>query len=242
MKKKDLGVIRTGLEFITLDIIETIEEMRNEFSQIAMGIFSDEMFNRLFTRKPIKSYSERVRLASALKGIDFVFEVNDDSNLEALPPIYTPLIGPKPYHIAYVPGTFDLLHEGHLQHLLMCRDMCDIMVVGVNSDKLVWANKGKHTQMIENDRLEIVYNLTFVDHVYLVETNDKSVANQWVVENVGAPIDVILMGSDLKGNKNEDNPDNIPIVFTDRDPKFQETNSSSYWREKFKELNTNYSE
>ena len=239
MKKKDLGILRTGLEFITLDIIETLDQMQQEFSQIAMGIFSDEMFLKLFGRKPIKSYSERVRLASALKGVDFVFEVNDDTNLKALPPIYTPSTEPKEYHIAYVPGTFDLLHEGHLQHLLMCRDMCDILVVGVNSDKLVWGNKGKRTQMSENDRLEIVHNLTFVDYVYLVETNDKSVANSWVKAHVGAPIDVILMGSDLKGNKNEDNPDNIPIVFTERDPKFQETNSSSYWRKRFKELNTN---
>ena len=239
MKKKDLGIIRSGLEFITLETLETLDEMRQEFSQIAMGIFSDEMFSKLFGRKPIKSYSERVRLASALKGVDFVFEVNDDTNLKALPPIYTPSTEPKEYHIAYVPGTFDLLHEGHLQHLLMCRDMCDILVVGVNSDKLVWGNKGKRTQMSENDRLEIVHNLTFVDYVYLVETNDKSVANSWVKAHVGAPIDVILMGSDLKGNKNEDNPNGIPIVFTDRDPKFQETNSSSYWRKKFKELNTN---
>lgn len=240
--KKDLGIMKSGVEFITLSLLEQIDEMRKDFSQIAIGVFSDELFEKLFGRKPLKRYEERVRLANSIKGVNFVFKAEDGMGLDFLPPIYEPSVGPRRFHVAYVPGTYDLLHEGHLQHLLECRELCDILVVGVNSDALVYANKGKHTSMSEDERLQVVENLKFVDHVYLVSTNSKKIVNEWVKEKVGAPIDVILMGSDLRGNKHEDNPTNIPILFTERDPLFQKTNSSSYWRDRVESFLDNSSQ
>ena len=45
--------------------------------------------------------------------------------------------------IGYVPGTYDLLHSGHIENIKYAQNMCDIIVVGVNSDELVWKNKAK---------------------------------------------------------------------------------------------------
>ena len=39
-------------------------------------------------------------------------------------------------------GVFDLLHPGHLRYLRQARDLGDALIVGVNSDRSVRANKG----------------------------------------------------------------------------------------------------
>lgn len=109
------------------------------------------------------------------------------------------------------------------------KSLCDILMVGVNSDDLVWKNKQKKTKLSEKDRINVVNNLKFVDYVYLVTTNQKSIANDWAKENIGCPIDVIFVGSDLK-NQDFQNIENIPIIFTERDPVLMAKRSSSYYR------------
>lgn len=230
---KDLGTFNEGVEFITLKLIEKIERFRKEYIQIAIGVYTDECFEKIFNRKPIKPYEERVRLANSIKGVDWVFKASVGNQKQIgsrVSPLYVKDDNPKKYHIGYAPGTYDLFHEGHLQHLLECRVLCDIMVVGVNSDNLVYQNKGKTTKMNQAERMQVVKNLKFVDAVHLVETNDKRVANEWVKAIVGAPIDVILLGSDLEGREHE-NPDGIMVIFTERDPLIMCKRCSSFWRE-----------
>ena len=44
--------------------------------------------------------------------------------------------------IVFTNGVFDLLHPGHLRYLQHARSLGDALVVGVNSDRSVRANKG----------------------------------------------------------------------------------------------------
>lgn len=230
---KDLGTFNAGVEFITLKLIEKIERFRKEYFQVAIGVYTDECFEKIFDRKPIKPYEERVRLANSLKGVDWVFKAsvgNQQEMKNRVSPLYVMDNTPKQYHIGYAPGTYDLFHEGHLQHLLECRVLCDVLVVGVNSDKLVYLNKCKKTKMSQEDRIQVIKNLKFVDAVHLVESNDKRIANEWAKAVIGKPIDVILLGSDLEG-QNYQNPDGIMVVFTERDPRIMKSRSSTFWRE-----------
>ncbi|MCI8655230.1 MAG: adenylyltransferase/cytidyltransferase family protein [Clostridia bacterium] len=231
---KDLGTFNAGVEFITLKLIEKIERFKGEYLQIAIGVYTDECFEKIFDRKPIKPYEERVRLANSIKGVDWVFKASVADQKQEIrnrvSPLYVRDDAPKQYHVGYAPGTYDLFHEGHLQHLLECRVLCDIMVVGVNSDNLVYLNKGKKAKMSQEDRMRVVKNLKFVDYVHLVEENDKRRANEWAKAIIGEPIDVIILGSDLEGQDYQ-NPEGLMVIFTERDPMIMQKRCSTFWRE-----------
>lgn len=186
---------------------------------------------------PIKPFSDREKLIKSLKGVDFTFELNSEQDL--LPEIeiisQNDLLDIKKYHVGYAPGTYDLFHEGHLEHLFEVKSLCDILIVGVNSDDLVWKNKKKKTKLDEKTRITIVQNLNFVDYAFLVKTNNKSVANSWAKKHVGHAIDVIFLGSDLK-NQDLHNQSGIPVIFTERDPVLMKKRCSTYYREVISKL------
>jgi D-beta-D-heptose 7-phosphate kinase/D-beta-D-heptose 1-phosphate adenosyltransferase len=61
-------------------------------------------------------------------------------------------------------GVFDLLHPGHVRYLRQARALGDALIVGVNSDRSVRANKG-HGRPItpEGERAEVLLALGCVD-------------------------------------------------------------------------------
>ena len=73
-----------------------------------------------------------------------------------------------------VSGYFDPIHIGHLEYLRMAKDLGDSLVVIVNNNHQCKLKKGKHF-MDENDRVEIVKALRFVDEVFLSVDNDRTV-------------------------------------------------------------------
>ena len=75
--------------------------------------------------------------------------------------------------IGYTDGTFDLFHIGHLNVLKEAKRHCDELIVGVHSDDLVKSYKSNAPIINENDRAEIIRNLSFVDKVVINKTRDK---------------------------------------------------------------------
>ena len=73
-----------------------------------------------------------------------------------------------------VSGYFDPIHVGHLEYLKMAKSMGDILVVIVNNNHQCVLKKGKFF-MDENDRLEIVKAIKYVDEVVLSVDQDKTV-------------------------------------------------------------------
>lgn len=237
--RKPVGYICEPCEFITIELIHRIDEAHKEFKSVGIGIHSDDFFVELNGRNPIKSYDDRVSLVSALKCVDFIFELTSKEDMDSSEITYTSTVSsaelPKPYHVAYAPGTYDLFHEGHLSHLKEVKNLCDILVVGINSDSVVWNNKKKKTKMKESERLDIITNLDFVDYAFIIKKNQKSYEIQKCTDLVNEPVDFIFFGYDLR-NADVHNDTKIPILFTERDPVLMKQRSSSYYRQVLEEL------
>ena len=68
--------------------------------------------------------------------------------------------------IVFTNGCFDILHIGHIEYLEKAKQLGDILIVGINSDKSVTRLKGKGRPINnENDRSKIINALGFVDLV-----------------------------------------------------------------------------
>lgn len=75
--------------------------------------------------------------------------------------------------IAYVPGVFDLLHEGHLNLLARARELADVVVVGVVSDYGTSLYKRLPVQN-EQTRLAVIRSLRCVDFAVIQLTTDPT--------------------------------------------------------------------
>lgn len=104
----------------------------------------------------------------------------------------------KKYKVGYTCGVFDLFHVGHLNLLERCKEMCDVLIVGVCDDKYVTDIKKKIPVYPEDQRVRILNALKVVDRAELVsieETNDKMLAlNRF-------HFDVLFSGDDWKGSE-----------------------------------------
>jgi len=68
--------------------------------------------------------------------------------------------------VVFTNGVFDLLHPGHVRYLRQARAFGDVLVVAVNSDRSVRANKGPDRPITpEAERAEILAALECVDAV-----------------------------------------------------------------------------
>lgn len=72
--------------------------------------------------------------------------------------------------VVFTNGVFDLLHPGHVRYLQDARRLGDVLIVGVNSDRSVRANKGPGRPITpEAERAEILRALECVDAVAIFD-------------------------------------------------------------------------
>jgi rfaE bifunctional protein nucleotidyltransferase chain/domain len=72
--------------------------------------------------------------------------------------------------VVFTNGVFDLLHPGHLRYLTQARALGDLLIVGVNSNQSVRANKGEGRPVTpEAERAEILEALACVDAVVVFD-------------------------------------------------------------------------
>lgn len=91
-------------------------------------------------------------------------------------------------------GTFDVLHVGHIRVLNRAAELGQRLVVGVSSDELNLAKKGRRPVFTQEERLEIVANLKVVDAVFVEESLELK--RDYVLEHSA---DVLVMGDDWAG-------------------------------------------
>ena len=72
--------------------------------------------------------------------------------------------------VVFTNGVFDLLHPGHVRYLQAARAEGDALIVGVNSDRSVRANKGPERPITpEHERAEVLAALECVDAVAIFD-------------------------------------------------------------------------
>ena len=101
----------------------------------------------------------------------------------------------RKYKIGYTQGTFDMFHIGHLNLLHQAKELCEKLIVGVNTDYLVSEYKHKVPVVNERDRAAIVAEMRCVDKVVLCNTLSKTDAWQKL------HFDAIFIGNDWQGNE-----------------------------------------
>ncbi|MCD4818248.1 MAG: D-glycero-beta-D-manno-heptose 1-phosphate adenylyltransferase [Candidatus Cloacimonetes bacterium] len=72
----------------------------------------------------------------------------------------------KKEKIVFTNGCFDIIHAGHIQYLKEARELGNILIIGMNSDKSVKRLKGS-SRPINNqkDRAIVLSSIRYVDYV-----------------------------------------------------------------------------
>lgn len=114
-------------------------------------------------------------------------------------------------------GTFDVLHVGHLRILERAAALGDRLVVGVSSDALNVAKKGRAPVFPQDERVRIVSALRCVDAVFLEESLERK--REYLLQHQA---DVLAMGDDWKGRFDEFS-DICRVVYFERTPAISTT-------------------
>jgi len=93
--------------------------------------------------------------------------------------------------IVFTNGVFDLLHPGHVRYLAAARALGDVLIVGVNSDRSVRANKGPSRPIMpERERAEVLEALAAVDAAVIFDDETP----QAIIDRLQP--DVLVKGAD----------------------------------------------
>lgn len=114
-------------------------------------------------------------------------------------------------------GTFDVFHVGHVRVLNRSAALGERLVVGVSSDKLNFAKKGRNPVFSQHERLEIVANVKAVDAVFIEESLEQK--REYVLEHQA---DILVMGDDWQG-KFDHLGDICQVVYLPRTPSVSTT-------------------
>lgn len=99
--------------------------------------------------------------------------------------------------VGFTNGCFDVLHVGHLKLFQFIRESCDVLIVGIDSDRRVKELKGDNRPInCEKDRALMLESLVSVDHVYIFDSEE---ALTTLVKNINP--DLMVVGADYKDKR-----------------------------------------
>lgn len=122
-------------------------------------------------------------------------------------------------------GAFDLLHAGHVLMLKECKEQCDYLMVGLQTDPSIdRPSKNKPIETVE-ERLTRLAGCKYVDGIFIYETEQDLYDILKCLD-----IDVRFLGADWQGKKFTGGDLPIKIVYNSRSHDY----SSSKLRERIK--------
>lgn len=114
-------------------------------------------------------------------------------------------------------GTFDVFHAGHLRLLERAAALGERLIVGVSSDELNIAKKGRAPVYPLRDRMAILQGLRCVDEVFVEHSLEAK--RDYVREHRA---DVLVMGDDWAG-RFDHLSDDCRVVYLPRTPAISTT-------------------
>lgn len=114
-------------------------------------------------------------------------------------------------------GTFDVFHLGHLRILQRAKKMGDYLIVGISTDDLNYSKKGRYPVYSQEERMEIVGSIRYVDQVFYEASLELK--RKYLLDYKA---DVLVMGDDWKG-KFDIFSDICKVVYLPRTPSISTT-------------------
>ena len=117
--------------------------------------------------------------------------------------------------IGFTCGAFDLLHAGHVLMLKECKDYCDYLVVGVQSDPSIDRIDKNLPVMTYRERILMVSAVTWVDEIVLYDTEEDLYNLLRSRYNAGL-LDIRIIGADWEGKAFTGHDLEMEVAFNSR--------------------------
>lgn len=105
--------------------------------------------------------------------------------------------------IVLTQGVWDLIHEGHAKYLELAKRQGDVLIVGVDSDKLTRQRKGPKRPIVpEGERLTMLAHLRHVDYLFLRKPEHGMGKKDKVVQAVSPDVLVLSKSTENLNVKN----------------------------------------
>ncbi len=126
-------------------------------------------------------------------------------------------LGPK--KIGFTCSSFDLLHPGHILMLKDCKNVCDYLIVGLQTDPTIdRKNKNKPIQTLEERKI-MIESIKYVDEVIIYNTEKDLIE---LITSIQP--DIRIIGSDWEGKQITGGELNIPLYIHSRKHNYSSTN------------------
>ena len=109
-------------------------------------------------------------------------------------------------------GSFDLCHYGHVLMFEECKQYCDYLIVGVQSDPSIDRPEKNSPIQSHEERLGLVNSIKFVDEVKSYSTESSLVD---MLKEINP--DVRILGADHRGKEFTGHNLDIKCIFNSRD-------------------------
>ncbi len=119
-----------------------------------------------------------------------------------------------PYKTGFTCGTFDMCHAGHFLMFEECKQICDYLIVGLQSDPTLDRSTKNKPVMTLEERFTVMRGIRYVDEVVVYHTEKDLYA---LLQMHLSVIHVRIIGADWKGKQYTGHDLSIPVHFNTRD-------------------------
>ncbi len=163
--------------------VKAVEHLLRNHKEVYIGVFSDNLASTVSDHEPIFSQQYRQQRAAQIKGVSGAFVIGTSGEIKIptrkiSPVLLRPITQQHKYDYAYVPGVYDMFHDGHKAYLESID--ADYVFAGVKTDGYSIARKGKSPYSPTGDRIATVSAMKSVDEAF--ETADDITPPQEVLD------------------------------------------------------------